>query len=56
MSSVTPDVVIQKFEIFPDSAKKEVAYFIDFMLQKRVLSRKKCGGKSPNGRRGHPCD
>jgi len=45
MSSVTLDVVIQKFEILPESAKKEVADFIDFLLQKRFSRKKKTDKK-----------
>lgn len=41
MSSVTLDAVIQKFEILPDSAKREVADFIDFLLQKSFSRKKK---------------
>ncbi|HLP62778.1 MAG TPA: DUF2281 domain-containing protein [Candidatus Deferrimicrobium sp.] len=45
MSSVTLDAVIQKFEILPESAKKEVADFIDFLLQKRLSRKKKTDKK-----------
>ena len=45
MNSVTLDAVIQKFEILPESAKREVADFIDFLLQKRFSRKKKTDKK-----------
>ncbi|HLP57285.1 MAG TPA: DUF2281 domain-containing protein [Candidatus Deferrimicrobium sp.] len=45
MSSLTLDAVIQKFEILPESAKREVADFIDFLLQKRYSRTKKIDKK-----------
>jgi hypothetical protein len=45
MSSVTSETVIQKFEVLPESAKKEVADFIDFLLQKRPFRKKKLDKK-----------
>jgi hypothetical protein len=45
MSSLTLDAVIQKFEILPESAKREVADFIDFLLQKKFSRKKKIDKK-----------
>ena len=45
MRSVTSETVMQKFEILPESAKKEVADFIDRLLQKRPSRKKKLDKK-----------
>jgi len=45
MSSVTSETVIQKFEILPESAKRQVTDFIDFLLQKRSPRKKKIDKK-----------
>jgi hydrogenase maturation factor HypF (carbamoyltransferase family) len=45
MSSVTSESVMQKFEILPESAKKEVADFIDRLLQKRPPRKRKLDKK-----------
>lgn len=45
MSSVTAETVMQKFEILPENAKKEVDDFIDFLLQKRPPRKKKLDKK-----------
>jgi hypothetical protein len=45
MSSVTSETVMQKFEVLPESAKKEVADFIDRLLQKRPSRKKKLDKK-----------
>jgi hypothetical protein len=45
MSSITLDTVKQKFEVLPESAKKEVSDFIDYLLQKRPSRKKKLDKK-----------
>jgi hypothetical protein len=39
---------MQKFEVLPESAKKEVADFIDRLLQKRPSRKKKLDKKKNN--------
>jgi hypothetical protein len=45
MNSVTAETVMQKFEVLPENAKKEVDDFIDFLLQKRPPRKKKLDKK-----------
>ncbi|NIM11070.1 MAG: DUF2281 domain-containing protein [Candidatus Aminicenantes bacterium] len=45
MNSVTAERVMQKFEVLPENAKKEVDDFIDFLLQKRPPRKKKLDKK-----------
>ena len=45
MNSVTAETVMQKFEVLPESAKKEVADFIDRLLKKRPSRKKKLDKK-----------
>ena len=45
MSLVTSETVIQKFEVLPQHAKREVVDFIDFLLQKRFTRKKKTDKK-----------
>jgi len=45
MSSVTSEAVMQKFEVLPENAKREVVDFIDFLLQKKTFRKKKIDKK-----------
>lgn len=45
MNSVTSDTILQKFNILPENAKKEVADFIDFLIQKKKPVKKKLNKK-----------
>jgi hypothetical protein len=45
MSSVSSETVMQKFEVLPEAAKKEVVDFIDFLLQKKTSRKKKLDKK-----------
>jgi len=41
MGSVSTETIIQKFEILPEHAKREVSDFIDFLIQKKKPVKKK---------------
>jgi hypothetical protein len=45
MSSVTVEMMIQKFEILPDQAKKEALEFLEFLVQKTKPGKKKIDKK-----------
>ena len=45
MGSVSSETIMQKFEILPESAKKEVSDFIDFLIQKSKPRKKKIDKK-----------
>jgi hypothetical protein len=45
MSSVTVEMMIQKFEILSDQAKKEALEFLEFLVQKRKPGKKKINSK-----------
>ncbi len=45
MESVTSETIIQKFEILPEHAKREVSDFIDFLIQKKRHIKKKIDKK-----------
>jgi hypothetical protein len=45
MSSVTVEMMIQKFEILSDQAKKEALEFLEFLFQKRKPGKKKINSK-----------
>jgi hypothetical protein len=41
MGSVSTETIIQKFEILPEHAKREVSDFIDFLIKKKKPVKKK---------------
>jgi hypothetical protein len=45
MESVTSESIIQKFEVLPEYAKREVSDFIDFLIQKKKPTKKKIDKK-----------
>jgi hypothetical protein len=45
MSSVSVEMMIQKFEILPDHAKKEALEFLEFLVQKSKPGKKKMDKK-----------
>jgi len=45
MGSVSTETIIQKFEILPEPAKREVSDFIDFLIQKKKAVKKKIDKK-----------
>ena len=45
MGSLSSETIMQKFEILPGSAKKEVSDFIDLLIQKRKPRKKKTDKK-----------
>ena len=45
MSSVSVEMMIQKFEILPDQAKKEALDFLEFLVQKSKPGKKKINKK-----------
>jgi hypothetical protein len=45
MSSVSVEMMIQKFEILPDQAKKEALDFIEYLVQKSKPGKKKIDKK-----------
>jgi hypothetical protein len=45
MSSVSVEMMIQKFEILPDQAKKEALDFLEFLVQKSKPRNKKIDKK-----------
>lgn len=46
MSSISAESILQKFEVLPENAKREVADFIEFLLQKRPSKKKKIDKKA----------
>ena len=45
MNSVTAEMMIQKFEILPERAKKEALEFLEFLVQKSKPRKKKIDKK-----------
>jgi hypothetical protein len=41
MNTVSSEAIIRKFEKLPENAKREVADFIDFLIQKETAKKKK---------------